>query len=125
MGSAVYFLACARRLREPEQKESIAMIIEVTTLHIHPGQNQAFEAAITQAAQSFIAPFPGCLGYSIRRCIEERSQYVIEIRWKTLEDHMEGFCKSKVFTAWRAAISEHFAQAPGTFHYECLEQYSA
>lgn len=105
--------------------QSIAMIIEVTTLHIHPGQNQAFEAAITQAAQSFIAPFPGCLGYSIRRCIEERSQYVIEIRWKTLEDHMEGFRKSKVFTAWRAAISEHFAQAPGTFHYECLEQYSA
>lgn len=50
---------------------------------------------------------------------------MIEIRWKTLEDHMEGFRKSKVFTAWRAAISEHFAQAPGTFHYECLEQYSA
>lgn len=58
MGSAVYFLACARRLREPEQKESIAMIIEVTTLHIHPGQNQAFEAAITQAAQSLLRRFP-------------------------------------------------------------------
>lgn len=96
------------------------MIIEVTSLSIKAEQNQAFEIAIEDAARNFISTFPGCLGYSIRHDIGEPLHYVIEIRWKTLEGHLEHFRKSDAFTSWRASISPYFTQAPNTEHFETL-----
>ena len=102
------------------KKINFQMIIEVTTLKIQPGKNNEFEAAIKKSAESFIAPFPGCQGYSLRHCIEEPLQYVIEIQWKTLADHIEGFRASEAFTEWRANISLYFAESPNTYNCEFL-----
>ncbi|AZV93211.1 antibiotic biosynthesis monooxygenase family protein [Kerstersia gyiorum] len=94
------------------------MIYEVTTIHIHPGQQADFEAAIKQGADTIIAKSKGFLGYSVRRAIESPEQYQLQIKWETLEDHMVGFRESPAFPAWRAIISPFFASAPTTVHVE-------
>jgi len=98
------------------------MIIEVTTLKIQPSQQKEFEAAIKKSAKSFIAHFPGCQGYSLRHCIEDPLQYVIEIQWETLKDHIQGFRASEEFKKWRAQISPYFAESPKTYHCEAIDK---
>lgn len=93
------------------------MIYEMTDIHIQPGQQAAFEAAIQHAAQTIITQAKGFIRYSIRRAVENPEHYQLQIEWETLDDHMVGFRQSSAFTAWRALISPFFASAPQTTHY--------
>lgn len=94
------------------------MIYEVTEIHIHPGQQNDFEAAIKHGADTIIAKSKGFLGYQVRRAIEAPETYQLQIKWATLDDHMVGFRQSPAFPAWRAIISPFFAAAPTTVHVE-------
>lgn len=96
------------------------MIIEVTSIKIQAEKNNIFEKEIQDAAKKFILTFPGCLGYSIRNEVENPLGYAIEIRWKSLEDHLEHFRKSDAFVAWRASISSYFSEPPTTTHYSVV-----
>jgi heme-degrading monooxygenase HmoA len=62
------------------------MILELADIRIQPGQNAAFEAAITHAAQTVLVQAKGAQGYKINRGIENPERYVLQIfgtRWKT------------------------------------------
>jgi len=70
-----------------------AMILESAVLDVKPGKAQEFEAAFTRA-QSIIAASPGYLSHELQRCIEKPNRYLLLVRWRTLEDHTDGFRKS-------------------------------
>jgi heme-degrading monooxygenase HmoA len=96
------------------------MILEIADIRIHPGQNAAFEEAISRGVNEAIASAKGCQGYKINKGIENPERYVLQIFWDTLEDHTVGFRQSDAFPQWRAIVGPFFASPPVVEHFELL-----
>jgi heme-degrading monooxygenase HmoA len=96
------------------------MILELADIRIHPGQNAAFEEAITRAAQTIIGHAKGFQGYKINKGIESPERYVLQIFWDTLENHTVDFRQSEAFTQWRAIIGPFFAGPPVVEHFDLV-----
>lgn len=92
------------------------MILEVAPLPVRPGQEAAFEAAFLQA-QAIISSMPGYLGHELQRCIERPGEYLLLVRWRTLEDHEVGFRKSPQYQDWKALLHHFYDPFPVVSHY--------
>lgn len=92
------------------------MILEVAPLSVRPGQESAFEAAFLQA-QSIISTMAGYLGHELQRCIERPGEYLLLVRWQTLEDHEIGFRKSPRYLEWKALLHHFYEPFPTVSHY--------
>jgi heme-degrading monooxygenase HmoA len=101
------------------------MILELADFTIHPGQNAAFEEAITRGVRTVIAHAKGFEGFKVNRCIESPQRYVLQIFWTTLEDHTVGFRESAAFTEWRAIVGPFFASAPVVQHFDLVDKSDA
>ncbi|MCM5682013.1 antibiotic biosynthesis monooxygenase [Schlegelella sp. S2-27] len=95
------------------------MILEVATLDVRPGQEEAFESAFREAAP-IIDGTPGCLGHQLQRCLERRNRYVLLVRWNTLEDHTLGFRGSPGYQRWKALLHHFYDPFPTVEHYEAV-----
>ena len=95
------------------------MVLEVATLQIKPGQTAAFEQAFAQA-QRIIASMPGYLGHELQRCVEDDHQYVLLVRWNTLQDHTVGFRGSPEYQQWRTLLHHFYDPFPTVLHYNAV-----
>jgi heme-degrading monooxygenase HmoA len=94
------------------------MILELADIQIQPGREAEFDAAILRGVTEIIAHAEGFLGWSVHKGVENPQRYVLQIRWRSLDDHMEGFRKSADFTRWRDVVGPFFARAPQVEHFE-------
>jgi heme-degrading monooxygenase HmoA len=92
------------------------MILEVAVLNVRPGQGGAFEAAFRQA-QRIIASMPGYLGHELHSCIEVESQYLLLVRWESVEAHTQGFRGSPEYQRWKALLHHFYDPFPTVEHY--------
>jgi heme-degrading monooxygenase HmoA len=92
------------------------MILEVAVLNVRPGQAEAFEAAFREA-QKIIASMPGYLSHELLACLEVDDQYVLLVRWQTLEAHTRGFRGSAEYQRWRALLHHFYDPFPTVEHY--------
>lgn len=92
------------------------MITEIATLQIKPGYTAAFEAAFSKA-QTIIASMPGYLGHELQHCVENDHQYVLLVRWTTLEAHTVGFRQSPQYQVWRTLLHHFYDPFPTVLHY--------
>lgn len=92
------------------------MILEVAVLDVRPGSEDAFEAAFREA-RPLIAAADGYLGLNLRRCVERPSRYVLLVRWRTLEDHTEGFRGSPDYLRWKELLHHFYDPFPTVEHY--------
>ncbi len=95
------------------------MILEVATLQIKSAQTAAFEQAFAQA-QRIIASMPGYLGHELQRCVEDDHQYVLLVRWNTLQDHTVGFRGSPEYQQWRTLLHHFYDPFPTVLHYNAV-----
>ena len=93
------------------------MILEIADIRIQPGQNAAFEEAITRAIATVASKAQGFNGAKVNRGIESPERYVLQIFWDTLEDHTVGFRQGPLFAQWRAIVGPFFAQPPVVEHF--------
>jgi heme-degrading monooxygenase HmoA len=96
------------------------MILEIAQLQIRPGQAAAFEAAFAQA-QPIIASMKGYCGHELQRCVEHDHQYMLLVRWETLEDHTVGFRQSEQYQQWRVLLHHFYDPFPTVLHYAACE----
>jgi heme-degrading monooxygenase HmoA len=96
------------------------MILEIAQLQIKPGQTAAFEAAFEQA-QPIIASMGGYLGHELQHCVENDHQYMLLVRWRTLEDHTLGFRQSTQYQNWRTLLHHFYDPFPTVLHYEAAD----
>ena len=88
------------------------MILEQAILDVKPQETKQFEAAFARA-QRIIAASPGYLSHELQRCIEREGQYLLLVRWESVEAHEVGFrkCrntrsgKSSCTTSGRASVA--------------------
>ncbi len=92
------------------------MVLEMAQLQVKPGQAAAFEAAFAQA-KAIIAAMPGYRGHELQRCLEHDHQYLLLVRWDTLEDHTVGFRQSAPYQQWRALLHHFYDPFPTVLHY--------
>lgn len=92
------------------------MILEVAPLHLRAGQEAAFEAAFGQA-QGIIASMPGYISHELQRCVERPGEYLLLVRWQSLEAHEIGFRQSPGYPEWKALLHHFYDPFPVVSHY--------
>lgn len=93
------------------------MITEVAILDVRTEQTEAFETAFAQA-QAIISTMSGYISHELNRCIENRSRYILLVRWQTLQAHTEGFRSSSEYQQWKALLHRYYEPFPTVEHYE-------
>ena len=97
------------------------MILEAAVLNVKAHQNREFESAF-EKAKHIISASPGYLSHELNRCLEVENQYLLLVRWRTLEDHTEGFRKSTPYTEWKQLLHHFYDPFPIVHHYISVNQ---
>lgn len=100
----------------PGKARSSPVILELAVLDVRPSQAAEFEAAFAEAG-SLIASMPGFVSLELQRCVEVEDRYVLLVRWRRLEDHVEGFRRSPEYEQWRALLHHFYEPFPTVEHY--------
>jgi heme-degrading monooxygenase HmoA len=96
------------------------VILEAAPLSVKPGTHVAFEAAFREA-QAIIASMPGYRSHELQRCVERPGQYLLLVRWDSVEAHEVGFRKSPQYQRWRELLHHFYDPFPTVLHYERVE----
>ena len=92
------------------------MILEVAQLKVRPGQSPEFEAAFAKA-QAIIGSMPGYLSHELQRCLERVDEYMLLVRWESVEAHEVGFRKSPGYQEWKRLLHHFYDPFPTVLHY--------
>ena len=97
------------------------MILEVAILNIKQGQESNFERDFAIAGQ-YISSIEGYMSHSLRKCIEHKSKYLLQVDWEKLEDHEIGFRQSEVYQKWKRLLHHYYEPFPVVEHYELVAE---
>jgi heme-degrading monooxygenase HmoA len=126
--SSCWFLDCFvwARLRPAGAAQTLEefVVLEAVTLHIRTGQSAEFEQTFRKA-QTIIAGMQGYLSHELQRSIEKADEYLLLVRWRTLEDHTVGFRNHPEFAEWKRLLHHFYDPTPVIQHYEVVEGPSA
>ncbi|RYE27814.1 MAG: antibiotic biosynthesis monooxygenase [Sphingobacteriales bacterium] len=95
------------------------MILEVAVLNIVPGKQLDFENSFDQA-QRIISSMKGYISHELQKCIENDHQYILLVKWETLEDHTIGFRHSDEYQEWKALLHHYYDPFPTVEHYQLV-----
>lgn len=95
------------------------MILEVAILNIKEALSNEFERAF-QTAQKIISSMKGYVSHDLQKCIEVENQYILLVRWNTIEDHEIGFRKSTEYLEWKKLLHHFYEPFPVVHHYKEL-----
>jgi heme-degrading monooxygenase HmoA len=100
-------------------------IIEYVRYDLPADQRPAFEAAYARVG-GILAASPHCLGWELRRSVEEPGHYVVRIEWDSLAGHVQGFRESAPFRTFFGELSVFAGFRQEMEHYELVrDQLSA
>jgi len=92
------------------------MILEVAVLNITEGNQLAFENAFL-VARAIIESMKGYISHELQKCIENDRQYILFVKWETLEDHTVGFRNSPEYQDWKTLLHHFYDPFPVVEHY--------
>lgn len=96
-------------------------VLEVAILDVISGREQEFQSAFSEA-QEIIASMPGYLGHELQRCMENRSRYILLVRWDSLEAHTVGFRESSQYQQWKSLLHHFYDPFPIVQHYQDIAE---
>ncbi|RZM29242.1 MAG: antibiotic biosynthesis monooxygenase [Pedobacter sp.] len=95
------------------------MILEVAVLNIVRGKQPDFENSFKQA-QRIISSMKGYISHELQKCMENDHQYILLVKWETLEDHTIGFRNSEEYQDWKALLHHYYDPFPTVEHYRIV-----
>ncbi|UOQ50134.1 antibiotic biosynthesis monooxygenase [Gracilibacillus caseinilyticus] len=95
------------------------MILEAVMLQVKSGMEEDFEHTFVEAS-SIISSMKGYLSHELQRCIEEKGNYLLLVRWETLEDHTIGFRGSEEYQEWKNLLHHFYDPFPTVEHFELV-----
>ncbi len=95
------------------------MILEVAVLNIVPGKRLDFENSFKQA-QRIISSMKGYISHELQKCVENDHQYILLVKWETLEDHTVGFRNSDEYQEWKTLLHHFYDPFPTVEHYQIV-----
>lgn len=89
-------------------------------LPVKPGLESDFEDSFKKASK-IISSMDGYLSHELHRCIEDKSKYLLLVRWETLESHTVGFRSSGKYQEWKKLLHHFYEPFPTVEHFEEVE----
>lgn len=86
-------------------------VIEHALLPVRMGSEGEFEAAVAEA-RPLIEASPGFLSLEIRRPTATGQAYLLLVKWRSVEDHRDGFRQSDRYQQWRALLHHFYDSMP-------------
>ena len=86
-------------------------VLEHALLPVRAGSEAEFEAAII-AARPLIEASPGFISLEIRRPTATGQAYLLLVKWRSVEDHRDGFRQSDRYEQWRALLHHFYDPMP-------------
>jgi heme-degrading monooxygenase HmoA len=99
----------------------IDMTLEIAILDIKPGLENDFEKSFL-VAQKIISSITGYIFHELKKCVENKSRYVLLVNWETLEDHTLGFRGSKEYQEWKNLLHHYYDPFPTVEHYQSVNR---
>lgn len=94
------------------------MILEAAVLSVRAGQSEEFLIAFHEA-QRIIASMPGYVSHELGRCIERPDEFLLLVRWESLDAHEIGFRRSPEYQEWKRRLHHFYEPFPAVSHYLC------
>ena len=91
--------------------------IEVTMFEVRAGSQNDFRDGLTSVLPILTAQ-QGYLSHEFGASVEEPTQFWLIVRWKTLEDHTEGFRNSATFEEFVGAFRTFLAKPAEVAHFK-------
>ena len=96
-------------------------VVEHAMLPVKQGREAEFEAAFAEA-KSIIAGMPGFRGLTLSRGVEHPENYLLLVRWDTVDDHEIGFRGSPEYEQWRGLLHGFYEPFPVVEHFDQVVQ---
>ena len=93
------------------------MILEHVVLPVIPGRESEFLEAFAQA-RPIISASPGFVDLELHRGFERPNEFLMLVRWETLEAHTVGFRGSPAYARWRELLHRFYEPFPEVVHFE-------
>ncbi|MBA4056084.1 MAG: antibiotic biosynthesis monooxygenase [Marivirga sp.] len=94
--------------------------IEIIRYNVAEDQKATFEEAYAKAG-AVLKTSPYCLGYEIIRGVDEKQHYIVRILWTSVDDHLNGFRKSKEFASFFSLVRPFYNNIEEMKHYEMTD----
>jgi quinol monooxygenase YgiN len=91
--------------------------VEIIRYNISQDEKATFEEAYLKAG-AVLKNSSYCLGYEIIRGVDEKQHYIVRIHWTSVDDHLNGFRKSKEFSSFFALVKPFYNNIEEMKHYE-------
>jgi heme-degrading monooxygenase HmoA len=95
------------------------MILEIAILNVIEGKEKLFEVDF-EIAGKYISATKGYIKHTLRKCIEQKSKYILLVEWNQLEDHTIGFRESDEYIEWKKLLHHYYYPFPTVEHYETI-----
>ena len=95
------------------------MILEVAVLQVKTGMAAEFQKAFA-VAEPIISSAAGYIAHELHRCAEHPDRFLLLVRWRTLEDHTQGFRGSADYQRWKQLLHHFYDPFPEVLHYELI-----
>jgi quinol monooxygenase YgiN len=96
------------------------MVIEYIRYVIRAERAEEFHDAYRKASATLEAS-PECLGYELSQGIEEPANWILRIRWSSLEDHEKGFRNGPNFGPFLAHVGPFLGDIQEMKHYQVTD----
>ena len=96
------------------------MILQVAILEIKEELLEDFEPTF-KVASKIISRMKGYISHEFSKCVENKNQYILLVKWETLEDHTVGFRESEKYQEWKALLHHFYEPFPILEHYESVK----
>jgi heme-degrading monooxygenase HmoA len=93
------------------------MILEHAVLPVIPGRETDFLGAFAQARR-IISSSPGFIDLTLSRGIERPNEFLLLVRWETVEAHTVGFRQSPEYFEWKKLLHHFYDPFPDVVHFE-------
>jgi quinol monooxygenase YgiN len=97
------------------------MIVEYIRYEVTPVRHQEFIASYKAAAVQLDAAGQ-CLAYEISQGAEEPNHFMVRIEWRSIEEHEQGFRKSRLFADFFAEVKPFFSEIREMKHYHVIQR---
>ena len=92
------------------------MILEHAILPVKSGREADFEAAFAEAIP-IISSMPGFVDVRLSRSVETPNEYLLLVRWESVEAHTVGFRGSVEYERWRELLHHFYEPFPVVEHF--------
>ncbi|MEV5408774.1 antibiotic biosynthesis monooxygenase family protein [Thermopolyspora sp. NPDC052614] len=85
------------------------MILEIARITLKPGRDEEFLKLAADQGRTIFEEAGGCAGMQLRKSVESADQYIMLVRWRTLDDHLVRFRASEGLRRWRELTADLYA----------------